>query len=186
MTAYIFVAGYGNSLGEHWQQHWFRRLPNSYWVEQTNWDIPEQEAWISALKSCIDKLDQPIMFVCHSLGCLTVVEWAKRYSTKVLGALMVAVPDPKSVQFPANIIGFQDVPLRALPFPTKIIASENDPYCKKDKVLFFANHWNSEISFLADAGHINVSAGFGAWPQGFEELIKWEQLLKSTKEPSVV
>lgn len=182
MTAYIFVAGYGNSLGEHWQQHWFKQLPNSYWVEQIKWDAPEQEAWISALTSCIDKINEPIIFICHSLGGLTLVEWANRHSAKVLGAMMVAVPDPQSAQFPPDICGFQELPLRPLPFPTKIIASDNDPYCSKDRVIFFASHWHSDIVFLADAGHINVSAGFGAWPQGLEELMKWEQLLSSDKK----
>ena len=39
----VFVPGYGNSLGDHWQMQWFKKIPHSHWVEQSDWDAPEKK-----------------------------------------------------------------------------------------------------------------------------------------------
>ncbi len=170
----VFVPGYGNSLGEHWQMQWFKHLPNSHWVEQINWDAPEKDAWIIALQNTLKSMTDPVILVAHSLGCLTINEWAQLHkSPKVLGAFLVAVPDPLAASFPDEISGFQEPPLERLEFPSKMIASSNDPYCSEARSEFFANAWGSNLTYIGAQGHINASAGFGAWPEGLKLLQDW-------------
>lgn len=173
----VFVPGYGNSLGDHWQMQWFKKIPHSHWVEQSDWDAPEKSAWVSGLQNTLANIQEPIILVAHSLGCLTIVEWAQQHHANILGAYLVAMPDPNSLSFPAAISGFQQLPLNSLPFPSKIIASANDPYCSKERCEYFAQAWGSELSFIGAQGHINAGAGFGAWEEGFNEFQKWMKAL---------
>lgn len=174
---YLFLAGYGNSTGDHWQAKWFRQLPNSVWVEQKNWDYPVCESWVNELDMCLSRLNLPIIVIAHSLGCLTFVEWASQHSTicaeKIAGAFLVAVPDADSENFPQVIHGYQSSSCKKLPIKSLMIASSNDPYASVDRTEFFAKQWGSELICIGEKGHINVSAGFGDWPEGEEYLRKF-------------
>lgn len=180
MTAHVFIPGFGNSRGEHWQNKWSKKIPNSYWLEQQNWTEPECSVWVDCLEACVQKIDEPIIFISHSLGSLTLVEWTKRYrisnEKKIVGAFMVAVPDPLQSNVPPTIRGFSQYPLTPLPFPSKMIASTNDPYCNVKRSEFFAKNWESELEFIGAKGHINPGAGFGDWDEGFEKFQQWCQL----------
>ncbi len=183
MTAYVFLPGFGNSIGEHWQNQWFKKLPNSYWLEQEHWNEPECTAWVACLQSCVQNINEPIIFISHSLGCLTVVEWVEHDKSenhtqniaKISGAFMVAVPDPLNSNVPPSIRGYSKYPLTPLPFPSKMIASTNDPYCNVRRTEFFAKNWGSELEFIGAQGHINTSAGFGEWNEGLAILQQWRK-----------
>ncbi len=184
MTAYVFIPGFGNSRGEHWQNKWFKKIPNSYWLEQKHWTEPECSVWVDCLEACVQKIDEPIIFISHSLGGLTLVEWAKRFpinnEKKIAGAFMVAVPDPLQSNVPPAIRGYSKYPLTPLPFPSKMIASTNDPYCKVRRSEFFAKNWASELEFVGAKGHINPDAGFGEWNEGLEKFHQWCELHRLT------
>ena len=174
---YLFLAGYGNSTGDHWQAKWFRQLPNSVWVEQKSWDYPVCDEWVAELDKTLTKINHPVVVIAHSLGCLTFVEWAKQYpeicAEKISGAFLVAVPDTDAETFPKDIQGYQSSSREALPGKSLMIASSNDPYAVVDRTEFFARQWGAELIWIGDKGHINVSAGFGDWPEGEEYLRKF-------------
>lgn len=180
MVAYVFVPGFGNSIGDHWQNQWCKKLPNSHWLEQEHWNEPERDAWVESLQKCVQKMNEPIIFIGHSLGGLTIVEWAQRFQTndekKIAGAFMVAVPDPLQSNVPPDVRGYSKYPLTPLPFPSKMIASTNDPYCNVRRSEFFAKNWGSELEFIGAKGHINSSTGFGEWNEGLENFHQWCKL----------
>ncbi len=91
----VFIAGYGNSGPEHWQRIWHESMPGSRWIEQDDWNSPERERWIAAIERQVPVDAASLVLVAHSLGCLAVVEWSRRFSRTVAGALLVAVPDPR-------------------------------------------------------------------------------------------
>jgi predicted alpha/beta hydrolase family esterase len=63
------------------------------------------------------------------------------------------------------------VPLWPLPFPSVLVASENDSHLEWERAQWFARHWGSRLVNLGRAGHINVESGFGPWPEG-EALLR--------------
>lgn len=79
---------------------------------------------------------------------------------RLRGALLVAPADTDRRPF------FDRVPLRPLPFPSILVASENDPHLELGRAKRFAQHWGSRLVNLGRAGHINVESGFGPWPKG--------------------
>ena len=47
-----------------------------------------------------------------------------------------------------------------------MIASSNDPHCSIERAQQFAKAWGSDLSIIANAGHINTASGHGPWPEG--------------------
>jgi predicted alpha/beta hydrolase family esterase len=39
-----------------------------------------------------------------------------------------------------------------------------------ERAKLFADSWGSELVNIGDAGHINVTSGFGEWDEGLEIL----------------
>ncbi|WP_435236689.1 RBBP9/YdeN family alpha/beta hydrolase [Psychromonas sp. PT13] len=173
MFTTIFVSGYGNSTDGHWQDLWHKQLIGSHWVEQDNWDSPNREDWVDTLNTLVQSISGPILFITHSLGGSTVIEWAKQYSANIIGALIVAVPDVNDPHFPTAISGYQQPPLAKLPFPSRMLSSTNDPYSTFERAEYFAAHWGSDIINMGDLGHINISSKIGDWPEGKKQLTQF-------------
>jgi hypothetical protein len=159
-TTVLIVPGLGDSGPDHWQTLWGRDHPAYRRVRQRNWRQPQVDEWVEALDREIRRAPSPVILVGHSLGCITIAEWARRRWADVRGALLVAPADTDHRPF------FDGVPLRPLPFPNILVASENDPHLELERAKWFAQHWGSRLVNLGQAGHINVESGFGPWPEG--------------------
>ncbi len=164
-TTVIIVPGLGNSGPDHWQTRWGQANPAYRRVRQRDWDHPQVDEWVEALDREIRRAPSAAILVGHSLGCITIAEWAQRCWTDIRGALLVAPADVDRRPF------FDTVPLWPLPFPSILVASENDPHLELERAKLFARHWGSRLVNLGQAGHINVESGFGPWPEG-EALLR--------------
>lgn len=174
----VFVAGYGNSLGKHWQNIWHQQTENSFWVAQRDWDNPQCEDWVEALNTLLTSLEGPVLLITHSLGGSTLNEWSKRFQGKILAAFIVAPPDVESDYLPDAIQGYQNLPLQPLPFPSVLVASNDDPYCSLPRAQFFAQQWGADFIDAGKLGHINVQSELGEWAQGQAMLASFMQQLK--------
>lgn len=164
---HVFLAGIGNSGADHWQRKWHERLPRSVWVEHGDWEHPDMDTWVAELQAAVWKLSGPMVIVAHSLGCLLASEWAsRRHDPSMLGALLVAVPDPDGPNFPVQATGFDDTTAAKLPFPSLIVASRDDPYATLDYAEVSAKIWGSEFVDIGARGHINAASGLDDWPEG--------------------
>jgi len=172
MYSTVFVAGYGNSEQEHWQKLWFNKTKNSYWVEQKDWENPNKDLWIEKLDNTLLHVKTPILFIAHSIGCHTVVEWVKKYykNQKIIGALFVAPPDTSRENFPKEIKGYENTPLKKLPFKSVCILSSDDPYSNLIKSELLADKWGSKVVYVGEKGHINLASNLGYWEEGRDIL----------------
>jgi predicted alpha/beta hydrolase family esterase len=173
----IFVPGYGNSTKGHWQEILYKETTNAHWVEQTDWDSPNSIKWIETLNALIQSLDGPIFLIAHSLGGNTVVEWSKKYSANILGAVLVSFPDVEGENFPDVITGYQTPPLIKLPFPCLALASLDDPYSSLGRTKYFVEKWGCELITIGKKGHVNIDSGLGDWPQGKNLIINFQNSL---------
>ncbi len=89
----------------------------------------------------------------------------------VSAALLVAPADIEQPDSNPDLRNFAPIPLAPLPFPSLVVASDNDPYCEVARAREFARSWGSEFVNIGHAGHINTDAGFGEWPEG-ESLLR--------------
>jgi uncharacterized protein len=166
MTSFITLPGIGGSGETHWQTHWEASDSCFTRFHPSDWDKPHLADWQDALERQIDNSPSPPVLVAHSLACLLVAHAAETVAGRVMGAFLVAVPDPASAAFPAAAASFANPPRHRLPFPTLIVASANDPYATPDYVKERAEEWDAGFVEIGPCGHINGASGLGIWDQG--------------------
>ena len=171
MANIFIIPGLGNSGPEHWQTWFEKQLPGAVRIDQKEWDAPACEEWITGINFALKDVDPgEVILVGHSLGCVTIAQWAQQSKFPVKGALLVAPSDIESpvYEFPAT--GFTPIPLSPLPFPTIVVTSDDDHWVSLDRAKFFAEKWGSELVNIGKAGHINAVSGYGPWPEGIDIL----------------
>ena len=171
-THVFIVPGLGSSGPDHWQTYFERTRPDFVRIEQREWDVPDRAEWIERLEDALDGEDlSQVVLVAHSLGCATIAHWAARYGHRIKGALLVAPSDVETAHYASfPTTGFAPMPLARLPFPSKVVFSQNDAWVTPARARQFAEAWGSELLDIGAAGHINTASGYGAWPAGLALL----------------
>jgi serine hydrolase len=175
----LLVPGLGNSGPGHWQRRWLEKMPTAQWVEQEEWDEPLFEPWIETLQRAIQMATRPVVLVGHSLGATVIVHSAQRLKdTKVKGAFLVCPPDlDENTDVQPAALPFANVPRDPLPFPSLLIASQNDVFCSIERAGDLANAWGSEFHDAGEVGHLNLASGHGPWPEGLMMFTRLMQRL---------
>lgn len=164
----LILPGLGNSDKKHWQTFWHEKFKNSIRLVQDNWDEPVREEWLERLNEEVAKLHQPTILVAHSLAVSLVLHWAQTNTNKnIVGALLVAPADVDSPEHtPESIRNFSPMPIYKLPFPSIVVASENDPYASFERKQYFAKEWGSNFVNIGQQGHINSDSDLKYWEEG--------------------
>lgn len=171
----LILPGYLGSGPAHWQSWLERQLPEASRIAGIDWNVPLLGRWSRLVGEAIDRADGPVWLVAHSFGCLSGVIAAAIRPERVAGALLVAPADPER---------FAELGLRTadecsiarwlydirLPCPSLLVASTNDPWMNFASAAYWAERWGSRLHCLGAAGHVNVEAGFGPWPEGLAML----------------
>lgn len=168
-TSVLTVPGLGGSGPNHWQTLW-EHAPNIRRVEQRDWNDPVLVEWVARLDRAVTQARAPVVLVAHSLGVALVNHWAGHAPGRVKGALLVAPADVDSKDHPPEAQRFGPMPLAPLPFPSIVVASENDPFMSSGRARYFADAWGSRFVNVGKLGHINADSGLGRWEDGFALL----------------
>lgn len=174
----LIVPGVGGSEKAHWQSWLQEQLHDATRVEQDHWDKPVLDVWVQRFSDILLQQTAPVQVVAHSFGCLTTVAALNRYpalAQRISGLLLVAPANPE--RFSSNGLRqdgeasiVSQLQHTALPVPARLIASRNDPWLSFDAATLWASRWEAALVDLGEAGHINVAAGYGAWPEIFQYL----------------
>jgi len=163
----LLLPGWQNSGPGHWQTiresiHGDRR------VDQHEWMRPLRGDWSARLEEEVLAAPGPVAFAAHSLGCILVAAWAahSRNTHRVRGALLVAPGDLERDDLRQMIPGWAPIARQPLPFPSLMIAAQNDPYCDAVRSRDMARDWGSLYREVGARGHINSESGLGDWPEG--------------------
>jgi predicted alpha/beta hydrolase family esterase len=166
----LMIPGWNGSGAGHWQTIWEQKYARFRRVEQRNWTRPARPDWLAQIGDDLDRAPSRTFLVAHSLGCLAVAHWAAaagRKTDRVAGAFLVAPPWlAQSDHCPAQLTAFLPMPLHRLPFPSLLVASEDDPYLPIEAAAPLASAWGAQLVDVGRQGHINVESGHGPWPTG--------------------
>jgi predicted alpha/beta hydrolase family esterase len=171
MISTLIIPGLNGSNDGHWQRFWVREDPTSHIVQQASWTHPREADWLNNLEIELEKAGEAYL-VAHSLGCLLAARLAGRpASRRVRAALLVAPCELNATEkLHPDVMDFREMPRDALPFPTLVVGSLNDPYMPLDQLINCGRLWNSDIRNLGLAGHINIASGYGRWAGGYALL----------------
>jgi predicted alpha/beta hydrolase family esterase len=184
----VTVPGWMGSGPAHWQTLWEEKHPDYRRVVQRDWRSVRLADWVLALDETISFLERNVVLVAHSLGCLSVAAWAAANLPGirlVAGAMLVAPPDLATAPgcLPA-LSNFVPVPAGRLPFPSLVVASEDDPYATVEAASTMASGWGSQWINVGRAGHINVDSGHGDWPEGEQYLQDFLRAVQASRPHS--
>lgn len=159
----LLMPGLYNSAPDHWQSRW-ERLYGFERVLQDDWDHPTLPAWSARLDEVRARDRRPTLIVAHSFGSLTTACSVARDPRGVAGVLLVAPADPDKFGVAAAL------PQQALPCPSIVISSTDDPWMSADNAARWAGRWGSRFIDIGARGHINAESGLGDWPFGQSQL----------------
>ena len=178
----LILPGWQGSGPGHWQSRWECAYGYTR-VDQHDWMRPLRGDWIARLEDVLlsggFEFDEPAVLVAHSLGCIHVAAWAahSRNTHLVKAALLVAPPDVEREDLRSLLPSWSPVARARLPFPVRLFASSNDPFCSPERARQFALAWGAEVIDAGPRGHLNAESGLGDWPQAHEQLL---QLMRDT------
>jgi uncharacterized protein len=181
LTSFLIVHGWQNRRpADHWQ-HWLagrlRTLSHQVsYPQMPDPDNPKPQEWADTLRRQLTLMRHSRhVVICHSLGCMAWLHLAAahRPAHAVDQLLFVAPPSPDFLAGQDELREFSPSgpvgPLLRASCRTRarLVCSNNDPYCEQG-----ANHVYPgafDVDFLPAAGHLDVPAGYGAWPS----LLAW-------------
>ncbi|MEM8750077.1 MAG: alpha/beta hydrolase [Pseudomonadota bacterium] len=167
----VMVPGYTNSGPDHWQSRWEAKMGTARRVQQDDWHKPVLEEWRARFVETVHEGSGPLVLIAHSLGCQVVVQGLSHlddeHRSRIRGAFFVAPPDVENPKIrPRHLMTFGPYPRDPLPFPSILIASQDDPFCTSEVAVDMANAWGSLFIDARESGHINAQSGHGPWPDG--------------------
>jgi len=170
-TTVLIVPGLRDHVADHWQTLLAARLAHVRTVPALQRDKLSCDARIAAIARELDAIDGPVVIVAHSAGAIMTAHWAARSMRPIRGALL-ATPADLETPMPAGYPtlealrenGWLPLPRRLLPFPSIVVASEDDPLARFERTSELARAWGSQLVNLGRVGHLNPASGFGAWP----------------------
>ena len=170
----VLLPGWLNSDPDHWQSRWQTRYGYTR-LEQHDWQRPLRGDWSARLQEHVVDAPAPVVLVAHSLGCILTAWWAAHSPlarTRICGALLVAAADVEQADLRQQLPGWSPIALQPLPFPSIVVASQNDPYCSMDRAQAMAQAWGSRWVDAGSAGHLNTASGLGDWDAGHALLLE--------------
>ena len=168
LSPVLILPGWQGSGPEHWQSRW-EVLHGDQRVEQHDWMRPLRGDWIARLEDVLLAQPEPVLLAAHSLGCALVAAWAahSHNTHRVRGALLVAPGDVEQVEaLRACLYSWSPMPVQTLPFPSMVLGSQDDPFCRLERAQAFARQWGAQFVDYGARGHLNAQSGLGDWPEG--------------------
>ncbi|WP_206604036.1 RBBP9/YdeN family alpha/beta hydrolase [Chimaeribacter californicus] len=167
---FITVPGYTNSGPQHWQTLLEQKYPQIIRVQQQDWECPARQAWIDGITATLAPLTGEVMLIGHSCGAVAITQWAAHSSAmnnaglNIKGALLVAPADVDAPDALEAIRVQRPLSLAPLPFPSMLVASDNDEHLSLTRANQLATAWGSELIIIRGGGHLHSAAGYGEWP----------------------
>lgn len=163
MSKTLIVPGLDGSPAPHWQDWWALSDPAALTVDFADPHRPHPALWESELAGMI--LQHPgAVLVGHSLGSVLIARVLTKWpQLRVRAALLVA---PAETRGSERIGAFGPLPEQPLPVASTVVGSRNDPWMSFERAAGLSRAWGAELIDLGQAGHVNVSAGYGPWAGG--------------------
>ncbi len=180
----LVVAGHEGSGEAHWQQRLITKLSAAKLVEQDDWLYGSLSIATARLVKAVVEATKPVVIVAHSAGCILVAHAVPELKAagvldKIKGAYLVSAPGAGALGACPGIDPiFNNIPMDPLPFPSVLVASNNDPFATPEEQAALAKAWGAELVDAGARGHINTASGHGPWPEGLMRFAGFLSKLK--------
>jgi predicted alpha/beta hydrolase family esterase len=179
IVVYI-IHGYTSSSKAEWFPWLKKKLmdigTNVIVFDMPNPDSPIAQEWIEHLNKWIKTIDENTYFICHSLGCVTLLRFLElqHVDTKVGGIILASGFIKENPKYP-NLDPFVkvDIDLLKIIKMTKnrcVLSSPNDNYVPYEYSCELAKAIDAKLITIENGGHFIAQEGFLEFPQVFNEF----------------
>ena len=170
----LTLPGRFGSGPDHWQSIWEAERDNCSRVELGMWNAPQRNYWVNKINHAVRRYDRPVIIAAHGLACVALAWWATLESPQwqewIAGALLVAPTEAAIDEPDVDLESFGPTPRSLLPFPSIVVASQNDPKVPFERAKKLARDWGSSFENAGELGHINAGSDLGSWEIGQQFL----------------
>jgi predicted alpha/beta hydrolase family esterase len=170
----------------YWQHHWTQSRIDCTILDMGGSARPDRNSWVTRLDRAVRRLDAPVVLVGHGAGALAIAWWAallgQEVEATIVGALLIAPQDPADPRHD-RLDDFAPLPSTILPFPSLVVASENDPQLSVDRAFSIARQWGAGFARFGECGHFTESDGLGLWLEGEDLLDGFIDLIEPGAPP---
>lgn len=169
----VILHGWQGNEPAHWQTWLAEQLGADgrevRYPDLPDADAPQLTAWLGALDEVLSGLPEDgFDVVCHSLGSLLWLHHAETGAGPRPARVALVAPPSPHTDVP-ELASFLPVPLdidqvRRAADGTVLVCSDDDPYCPEGAALAYGRALKMATTVLPGSGHLNVAAGYGAWP----------------------
>lgn len=186
----LLIHGLDGSPEGHWQ-HWLAQQAAQHGIQVHFPELPSKESpnllyWLSLLHLEAVLAGEEATLVTHSLGAYLWLHYASLKGAQRLNrVLLVAPPGEAEVRESGRIRGLLNIPLDAARIRNAagevlVVGTPADPYNRTGAEQTYAQPLGLPYHGLpAEARHINIESGYGAWPLALE----WALDRKQSREP---
>ena len=174
----LIVPRRGGAREGDWSSRWRAKLSTARFAGPPDPAESDPGIWAKAIAAAAAEAARPILFVGHGEGAAAIVHSAPTLSSADIGgAFLVAPPDSVSLE---RLGGGWTVSRRRLPWPSVVVASQNDPDGAFGAISALAAEWGAELIDAGLAGRIDEASGHGPWPEGLMRLAGFLRSLGAT------
>jgi len=158
----LIIPGLHGSGPDHWQTWLEQQHPGAVRVQMPDWTSTDLDLWVDQIdRTLCQEAGSRWLAVAHSFGCLALARWATEAPERthqVQGALLVAPAQPKRFEIHEGSLD------AALPFPSTLVTSQNDPWFDEAQAQDLGRRWRATLVEAGAQGHLNAESGHGPWP----------------------
>jgi len=166
----------------YWQHRWAGSRIDCAVVDMGHCHRPDRNDWITRIDRAVRRADAPVVLVGHGVGALAIAGWSMLYGQEapsaVIGALLIGPTDPTEAIHAERLRSFAPLPPAILPFPSLVIASEDDPTITADRAFSMARQWGSGFARFGECGRFGLVDGLDDWPQGQQLLDAFIEMIE--------
>lgn len=163
----LILHGWGGSDIPHWQAILAAEIAQNYGTVSfpllDNCHFPTKNKWIKQVKQILIDFN-PSIVVCHSLANnLWMWLCEEDGMLEVERLFMVSLPSLQTQEKTIKTFFPCPLPKNIYAKEVHMLVSNNDPWVKVEEAKELAIHFNSRLTILNNAGHINTDSGYGKW-----------------------
>ena len=161
----LVLPGWQGPRPDHWTTDWADAYGYQV-LEQSDWDNPLRGDWQIALEEKLLKMSIAhqaerthesfqVVLMAHGLACHLVSAWAQhsRHVAWIKAAWLVEPVDLIQADAPLAWRSWRTPLSEAIPFPTQVLFSSDDPLCSVSQAQALAQRWGSRCQSAADIEH---------------------------------
>lgn len=181
MKTFFIIHGIQGHAGKHWQEWLKTELEKSghnvIMPTLPNPDHPDRTEWLEFLKKKLKDINiKNLVFVTHSLGAVSAMDFIEQSPKTILGFVSVSgFARDYGMELNSYFLKEKHIDMDMVRKNTRnifVIFGDDDPYVPQKELKYLSEKLGVEEMIIKKGGHLNTETGYTKFPLLLEECLK--------------